>query len=245
MRAFVMALALALALAGPAAAAKFVFDVTVTGVQPGGDFDGAYVRVESGIIPAPFQLTFTASGPFATGSYTPGYGNGGSVDAAATSTPLTPEVMAAAGVSGPPDYISIGLNRNSRGFDSLYMSSAIQIFDVAGGELVGQHDYFMGLYARVRSAPHSDLIPYNYVTLDLFLRQVGVIGFQEYGDNWLFDQPGHLDRILYSSYVGTATYRPDLSDAGAVPEPSTWALMIGGFGLAGAALRRRRALASA
>lgn len=28
----------------------------------------------------------------------------------------------------------------------------------------------------------------------------------------------------------------------AVPEPATWALMIGGFGLAGAALRRRRAL---
>jgi hypothetical protein len=28
----------------------------------------------------------------------------------------------------------------------------------------------------------------------------------------------------------------------AVPEPTTWALMIGGFGLAGAALRRRRAV---
>jgi hypothetical protein len=31
---------------------------------------------------------------------------------------------------------------------------------------------------------------------------------------------------------------------GAIPEPSTWVLMIGGFGLAGAALRRRRALAA-
>ena len=29
--------------------------------------------------------------------------------------------------------------------------------------------------------------------------------------------------------------------SGAVPEPATWGLMIGGFGLAGAALRRRRA----
>lgn len=31
---------------------------------------------------------------------------------------------------------------------------------------------------------------------------------------------------------------------GAVPEPATWALMISGFGLAGATLRRRRALAA-
>lgn len=32
--------------------------------------------------------------------------------------------------------------------------------------------------------------------------------------------------------------------AGAVPEPSAWALMISGFGLAGAALRRRRVVAA-
>ena len=32
----------------------------------------------------------------------------------------------------------------------------------------------------------------------------------------------------------------DVTAPGAVPEPTTWALMISGFGLAGAALRRRR-----
>jgi len=36
-----------------------------------------------------------------------------------------------------------------------------------------------------------------------------------------------------------------LADAhSAAPEPAAWALMIGGFGLAGAALRRRRSLAA-
>ncbi len=32
-----------------------------------------------------------------------------------------------------------------------------------------------------------------------------------------------------------------LASAAAVPEPATWAMMIGGFGLAGGAIRRRRA----
>lgn len=36
----------------------------------------------------------------------------------------------------------------------------------------------------------------------------------------------------------------DPTFAAAVPEPGTWALMIGGFGMAGATLRRRRALAA-
>lgn len=43
---------------------------------------------------------------------------------------------------------------------------------------------------------------------------------------------------------GPATdYRIKVTHIAQVPEPSTWALMIGGFGAAGAALRRRRAIA--
>jgi PEP-CTERM motif len=43
-----------------------------------------------------------------------------------------------------------------------------------------------------------------------------------------------------SEYLGTGSYTLTISSvSGAVPEPASWAMMIGGFGLAGAALRRR------
>ncbi len=40
---------------------------------------------------------------------------------------------------------------------------------------------------------------------------------------------------------GSGEEQPPGPPVTAVPEPSTWALLIGGFGLAGASLRRRRA----
>lgn len=54
--------------------------------------------------------------------------------------------------------------------------------------------------------------------------------------------------LLPNSFFGlkvSATFDWDRDPVGGVPESSTWALMIAGFGLAGAALRRRRVLASA
>jgi hypothetical protein len=48
------------------------------------------------------------------------------------------------------------------------------------------------------------------------------------------------------SYAGTINFSPsELSGAPGVPEPATWAMMIGGMGAVGYALRRRRALVPA
>ena len=54
-----------------------------------------------------------------------------------------------------------------------------------------------------------------------------------------------FDGIHPTAQVQGAIDRTVLGQLGlaAVPEPTTWALMIGGFGFVGSALRRRRALA--
>jgi hypothetical protein len=48
------------------------------------------------------------------------------------------------------------------------------------------------------------------------------------------------DDSIEDGFVNYA-FRDVKGNGTSVPEPATWALMIGGFGLAGAALRRRRA----
>lgn len=50
---------------------------------------------------------------------------------------------------------------------------------------------------------------------------------------------GISDNLQFASQSGVFNA---VAPLGAVPEPSTWALMIGGFGLAGGVLRRRRAV---
>ena len=56
----------------------------------------------------------------------------------------------------------------------------------------------------------------------------------------VFNLPGGVTVNAGSYLVNNRYFDPSLVSAG-VPEPASWALMIAGFGLAGAGLRRRRA----
>ena len=53
----------------------------------------------------------------------------------------------------------------------------------------------------------------------------------------------YVDNITVGDFVvGEAANSVITAQAGGVPEPATWAMMIIGFGLAGSMVRRRRAV---
>lgn len=59
-----------------------------------------------------------------------------------------------------------------------------------------------------------------------------------------FSHTLHFNWTLPEGIYAKSASGQFLSDTGAVPEPGAWALMIIGFGVSGAALRRRRALSA-
>ena len=110
-------------------------------------------------------------------------------------------------------------------------------------------------------------VPGDVYSVKLFGTDEGSSVFGLYGDGYFDNSLGLAtysaawDNIAYSHYLvlfGVGDFSFSVSGNGkgglpahfgyrldtvkaSVPEPASWALMIGGFGLAGAALRRRRA----
>lgn len=72
--------------------------------------------------------------------------------------------------------------------------------------------------------------------LGYFLTDEPFISFQQGGES---HSPARVD-VISAQGNGTITYVYAPAEGGAVPEPGTWAMMIGGCGLVGAALRTRR-----
>lgn len=113
--------------------------------------------------------------------------------------------------------------------------------DARSGGLVRSTNANAGTYVT------TDLLGMNYQSLGLQLDNAQMLGFDItpygnrgyfnfgsdlYGINLATGAPTLLGNIGAGSLVGLA--------AGAVPEPQSWALLIAGFGLVGAAQRRRR-----
>jgi hypothetical protein len=125
-----------------------------------------------------------------------------------------------------------------------------------GGATVGLAPADFGFVGTIAS---SDLIVHAATD---GLKNVFVYGFLSFAPtiDQAFSWSGDCDacgRVVFwtdrdqdTGTIGDFTFtRLDIvrldDAAGGVPEPATWALMIGGFGLAGASLRARRRLAMA
>lgn len=107
-----------------------------------------------------------------------------------------------------------GAKNGNRFFDIDF----VQNFTYAGGDLV----------ITIRSAGT------NFIGVDAIAPSASTIRTTgNGGDNAFFGTPNYNAPVIR---LGTAA-----ATVGAVPEPSTWTMMIGGFGLAGGILRRRNA----
>ena len=134
-----------------------------------------------------------------------------------------------------PDNLEVwidGLQVANMTYDTANMS---QPTDVDGGTVIAQYqlvnfnyDYFSDVLVDMSTAGFLTFA-HTASTLNL--------GIRASGGGWqgAEDEAWGIDNIQ-------VTYDGVRSPGGVVPEPATWALMIGGFGLMGASLRRRRSL---
>lgn len=96
-----------------------------------------------------------------------------------------------------------------------------------------QQSYKFGITSRNgNSAAYSD-------RLNGTINGLSIAAGQNFAVRWSVTD---IDRAGVSSDdgLGVDDFRLSASVAAAVPEPATWAMMIGGFGVVGGALRRRR-----
>lgn len=99
-------------------------------------------------------------------------------------------------------------------------------------------DPLAGYYSTMDDAPGA-----GDLRIDGYAFEIGEFGYGVYtgpGFKGVFDQ-STLVAYQNGKRIG-APERFAASFAAAVPEPFTWAMMIGGFGLAGTAIRSRRAV---
>jgi opacity protein-like surface antigen len=88
---------------------------------------------------------------------------------------------------------------------------------------------------------NADYIGFNVDNADLSGGGTGFYWFQlgALGAVGIYSNAGHPDPGSGYGNAGPATLTVRSDAIGAVPEPASWALMLGGFGLVGAAMRRR------
>jgi hypothetical protein len=111
-------------------------------------------------------------------------------------------------------------------FDGLDFDAYLNVFDAGGTSLRANDDASTTNGAGGSVHGFDSYLTYTFNNAGTYFARVGncCVSPQSSGN-------GYELQVSIQNHALTA---------GAVPEPATWAMMIGGFGLAGATLRRRR-----
>ena len=142
--------------------------------------------------------------------------------------------------------VVIGYNRSGLGADGkisflarTYNTNADGTLKSTGSELLlkvsDTNDYHNGSIAGGNATGRQRWGDYSAVTVDPTVsHKFWLIGqYAREFDNAANGHPGGIGRSRWGTFISSVT-------VGSVPEPATWAMMIGGFGLVGAMQRRRR-----
>jgi hypothetical protein len=139
----------------------------------------------------------------------------------------------------------VGLGEECAGYPNSYAGQFC--LETQEGQTPGHYDHFTSMQLNIVTYSESaaDLLPTSFdqpfsVTLDPTgaNEEFGLAGYDVIDDQPLGTPPGVFPLVgsLFPTQL-TAVRLPS-----AAPEPASWAMMLAGFGLAGAALRRRRRL---
>jgi hypothetical protein len=148
------------------------------------------------------------------------------------------------------------------------VSGAVRQIDVEAFDYLGSPSLVVSLWTDNSGTPGTELgswtdnsvptqqLPYPQPPIVVDVSGVSVVAGQSY---FVMLQPGATDTavtwqdnptdapgIFWNNVEGaSSTLATEAFSVLGVPEPAAWALMIGGFALTGAALRRRRGVAAA
>jgi hypothetical protein len=230
---------LAAPLTAPAAASAAVviysgYDSAATGPSDKPNSDAARARFLKAIsgLPDVFTNAFETG---ATGLVATSYDLGAGATLASTSPsghPLTIRTTPACGFN------ICGGNTTTGGANFAYMMSGEVVFDFAQ-PIQAFGAFFNGVqFSNLKLAFNDGSVQYVPVPGQLGAAFVGFTDFDHDITQIRFSAPQDFVAIDDVTFAWNTT-------SGAVPEPAVWALMIGGFGLAGSALRARRRAAAA